>query len=165
MIEILVGPIASGKSTYCQIAANHGSFILNDDAIVNMLHANDYTRYNPNYKILYKSIENHIVASVLAMDRSVVIDRGLNISIQGRKRFITLAKSFDVLCHATVFKKEDPAIHAERRMKSDSRGHDYEYWLSVARLHDLHYEYPTVEEGFDKIYEMSYEQILEWMPK
>lgn len=157
-LHILVGCIASGKSTYTLHAAQAGYLCVNDDSVVNMLHGNDYTLYNEDFKILYKSIENHMIASSLAMDRSVIVDRGLNISLQGRKRFIALAKSFDIQCHAIVFKREKPEVHAERRFKN-SRGHTFEYWLKVAQHHDTIYTMPSIEEGFDKIHEISWEEI------
>lgn len=159
MLQVLCGPIASGKSSYCKNAAQAGFLIVNDDSIVNMLHADIYTLYDKNLKILYKSIENHAISTALAMGKCVVVDRGLNCSISGRQRWIALAKSFDVGCDAIVFKNEGPKIHAERRSKSDDRGHDYEYWLKVAQAHQSNYKEPAVEEGFDNIHYVNFEEI------
>lgn len=155
-IYVLVGMIASGKSTYCRQVAKQGRIILNDDAIVNMLHADNYTLYDKNLKLLYKSIENNVISLGLCAGRTVIVDRGLNVSKQGRKRWLALAKSFDVECHAIVLPKDTPEIHAERRFKSDSRGHTYDYWLRVAKHHDSIYSEPTIEEGFDEVHPTSY---------
>jgi predicted kinase len=160
-IYVLVGMIASGKSTYCKQAAKHGKIILNDDAIVNMLHADDYTLYDKNLKLLYKSIENNVISLGLCAGRTVIIDRGLNVSKQGRKRWLAIAKSFDIECEAIILPKDTPEIHAERRYKSDSRGHSYEYWLRVANRHDSVYDEPTIEEGFDAVHSTSFIRITQ----
>lgn len=160
-LQVLVGPIASGKSTYARSAAKNSVICMNDDAIVNMLHADDYTLYDKRLKVLYKSIENHIIGTALAMDRIVMVDRGLNVSVRGRKRWIALANSFDVPCEAIVFKNEGPEVHAQRRTHSDSRGHPFEYWLRVAKRHQSEYKEPTVEEGFSAIHFISFDEIQE----
>ena len=158
-IQILIGMIASGKSSYCKNIARKGHLCINDDAIVNMLHADQYNLYDQNLKLLYKSIENHIISSALCLNKNVLIDRALNISFQGRQRYIALAKSFDVKCEALVFTNEGPEVHALRRTQSDCRGYDLDYWMRVAKTHDKLYCEPTLEEGFDNIYQVSFEQI------
>ena len=160
-IYCLVGMIASGKSTYCKNAAKSGMLILNDDAIVNLLHANEYTLYDKKLKVLYKTIENSILSLSICMNKSVVIDRGLNISIQGRQRWIALAKSFDVACEAVVFPYDSVEIHASRRHANDSRGHTYHYWLGVAQHHSNTYIVPLKDEGFDKIHYINFSNILD----
>lgn len=158
-LQILVGPISSGKTTYCKIAASKGFICINDDAIVNMLHGNNYQLYNSNLKPLYKSVENNIVSTALAMNLPVIVDRALNVGIESRKRWIALAKAIDIPCEAVIFEREDPKIHAKRRFTSDSRGHSYDYWVKVAQKHDSIYVTPTVQEGFDYISHISFEQI------
>lgn len=156
MIEILVGMIASGKSTFSKDRAVEGWLVLNDDAIVNLLHANFYPLYQERLKPLYKSIENTIVQNSILMSEKLVIDRGLNITKKSRKRFISIAKSMDCPVRAIVFPKEKPDIHAERRFSHDPRGHSLEYWLEVASHHSNIYEDPTLEEGFDEIIVIDY---------
>jgi hypothetical protein len=158
-IQVLCGMIASGKSIYCKNAAKQGIICLNDDSIVNMLHGNDYTLYDKSLKILYKSIENHVIGTSLAMNRIVLVDRGLNLSLRGRKRWLALGKSFDVPVEAIIFKNEGPEIHAKRRTKSDPRGHDFNYWKKVANTHHSEYTEPSMMEGFDAIHHISFEEI------
>ena len=131
--------------------AFYGAIVVNDDAIVTMLHGGDYTLYNKQLKPLYKSIEDHIIHLGVISGKDVIVDRGLNISIDGRRRFIALAKSLDVKIRAVVFTRESPEIHAKRRFDHDNRGRPYEYWLEAAKHHDAVYQYPTKEEGFDEI--------------
>jgi hypothetical protein len=93
------------------------------------------------------------------MGKPVVVDRGLNISVQGRSRWLALAKSFDVPCEAIVFKNEGPDVHSERRSKFDGRGHPKEYWIRVANRHNDLFVLPTLAEGFDTVHEVSYDDI------
>ncbi len=158
-LQILVGMIASGKSSYCRNAAKHGIICMNDDAIVNMLHGDEYTLYNKDLKPLYKSIENHIVTTTLLMKKTIIVDRGLSISVEGRRRWIALAKSLDIPCEALIFKNEGPEVHAKRRSESDARGHGYDYWLKVASKHFENYREPSLLEGFDSIYKVSFDEI------
>ncbi len=138
-----------------------GLICMNDDAIVNLVHANDYTLYDKGLKILYKSIENHIIGTALTMRRTVLIDRGLNCSIQGRQRWIALARSFDVECEAIVFPHDGVEAHARRRADHDCRGHAYDYWFMVAKAHNESYTPPKLEEGFSVVHRISYPEILE----
>lgn len=158
-LQVLVGMIASGKSTYAKNAARQGVLCMNDDAIVNMLHADDYTLYKKELKILYKSVENHVIGTGLAMNRPVLVDRGLNVSKQGRQRWLAIAKSFDVPCEAIIFANEGVEVHAQRRFNSDGRGHPIHYWLRVAERHNSQYIEPTVDEGFDAVHHISFEEI------
>lgn len=160
-IQVLVGMIASGKSTYARNAAKKGFLCVNDDAIVNMLHADDYTLYDKKLKTLYKSLENQAIGQILSTGRSVLVDRGLNCSAEGRQRWLALAKSFDVPCEAIVFPHDGVETHARRRRDSDARGHSYDYWLRVATVHNEGYKRPTVEEGFDVVHSITFSEITE----
>jgi predicted kinase len=160
-VQVLVGMIASGKSTYAKNAARKGVICMNDDAIVNLLHADEYTLYSKSLKVLYKTIENQIIGTTLAMGRAVLIDRGLNCSIPGRQRWIALARSFDVDCEAIVFPHDGVETHARRRTDHDSRGHPYEYWLKVANAHNEGYVPPSVTEGFSAIHHVTFEEVKE----
>lgn len=151
MIEVLVGHIASGKSTYCSQRALEGCVILNDDAIVSMVHGGHYDLYNEAWKPLYKSVEDHILHIAVAMGKDVIIDRGVNISKSSRVRWIALAKCMDVSVRAVSFQVFPPEVHADRRYKSDNRGHIQSYWLMVAKAHAARYEAPELSEGFCEI--------------
>lgn len=157
-LELLVGPIASGKSTYCRKAANEGAIILNDDSIVTAVHGGDYRLYNESLKPLYKSVENTLVSVALAMGLRLVIDRP-NHSARMRRRYIGLAHSFDCNVEIVLFKREAPEIHGQRRFDSDSRGHSLDYWIDVARHHDSIYEQPDQSiEQFDTMVEWQFKK-------
>jgi predicted kinase len=158
IIEVLVGMISSGKSTWAKERAREHWIILNDDSIVSAVHAGQYTLYDKSLKPLYKSIEDHILHLALAMGKNVVIDRGVDVSIRSRRRWIAIAKSLDVSIHAVVFERFTAEVHGVRRAAADNRGHTEEYWIGVARAHEARYETPTLEEGFDKIVERKWQE-------
>jgi predicted kinase len=156
-VELLVGPIASGKSTYCRKAASEGAIILNDDSIVTAVHGGDYRLYSKSLKPLYKSIENTIVSVALAMGLRLVIDRP-NHSAKMRRRYIGLAHSFDCNVEIVLFKRESPEVHAQRRFDSDSRGKTLDHWIDAARYHESIYEPPNQSvEQFDTLVEWIYQ--------
>jgi predicted kinase len=158
-IQVLVGMIASGKTSYAHEAAKKGIICVNDDAIYNMIHANNYNLYNKDCKILYKSIENHIISQALCMGKTVLVDRGLNVSKRGRQRYIALAKSFDVNIEAITFENEGYEIHGERRFNSESRGLSRSVWLNCALAHSKIWAYPTLDEGFSSVKPIKFEEI------
>lgn len=149
-LQLLIGPISSGKSTFCKSAAEKGAIIVNDDAIVTAIHGGNYKLYDKTLKPLYKIIENTVIQTGLIMGRTVIVDRP-NYSKSMRSRYISIAKSLDVPVDAIIMEHFTSEIHAKRRMESDSRGYDYEYWLKVANHHKSLAEEPDLSEGFDKI--------------
>lgn len=151
-VEILVGTIASGKSTYCLKRAKAGAVIINDDAIVEAVHAGDYTLYDKKLKPLYKSVELAIFSSAVLLGKDIVVDRGLSLTASSRRRWVGLAKSFDYDCLARIFRFELPYEHARRRFNSDSRGLEFIYWWNVALQHTSIYERPSLDEGFNCIF-------------
>jgi len=154
MLEILVGFIASGKSSYSRKRAKEGAIIINDDSMVMSLHGGDYSLYNKDLKVFYKSIENHIIAMGFASDLDVIIDRP-NYKRSTRKRYIGIAKSFGMEVTIVRFRTEDSMVHAQRRFDSDPRGYSLEDWYSAVKRHKGLYQEPVRElEGFDSmIYE------------
>lgn len=152
MIEVLVGHIASGKSSWAKERANSGWIVINDDSIINSVHSQNYLLYKEELKPLYKSIEDHTLHIAVAMGKDVVIDRGVDVSISSRQRWIVMGRALDVPVRAVLFEVFSPEIHAERRVVSDSRGHGYDYWLNeVAKHHAARYQEPTTDEGFSDV--------------
>jgi predicted kinase len=145
IIEILMGMIASGKSSYCKQKAKEGFLVMNNDSIITMLHGGDYTLYNEECKPIYKELELEGIETPLYYGKSVIVDR-TNLQAKTRLKYLDIAKVLAVPVNLIVFKRESPEIHAKRRADSDGRGHDYEYWLKVAKLHYSQWEDPAVEE-------------------
>lgn len=155
-MEILVGPIASGKSSYCKSKAKQDYLIVNDDAIVNMLHAEIYTKYSKELKPLYKQIENTIIYTGFSLNRSIIIDRP-NFKRETRIRYINIARSIGIKnIYCIRFKDEGLEEHSSRRFNSDSRGYSKEYWESVYRYQKSKFEEPSLSEGYKEIKEYVY---------
>ena len=158
MIEVLIGLIASGKSTWCKHRAEDGWIIINDDSIVNAVHNNNYTLYNKSLKPLYKSIEDHILHTAIAMNKNVVIDRGVDVCLTSRQRWIVLGRALDVSVRAVCFELFDSEVHGKRRFEADNRGWPLDYWVKVAKKWRDKYDMPTMEEGFVDIEFKKWEQ-------
>lgn len=159
-VQICVGMIASGKSTYAQKKAKHGAVILNDDSIVNAVHGNNYSLYEKELKPLYKGIGYSIMSHAISLGRDVIVDR-TNLKKSTRKRYISAAHSMDVDVDAVVFPMNDPEVHAKRRVKSDDRGLGYEKWLEVAKEHRETYVPVSEDEGFEYIIQFSNDDITD----
>jgi len=129
-LEVLVGTIASGKSTYCRGRAAEGAIIINDDAIVTMVHG-DYRKYDKELKPLYRSIELSIMCLALNAGRDVIIDRP-NLKKSSRAKYAAPARAMEFDVAFVLFPFVDPSEHARRRMESDGRGYDQGYWERVA---------------------------------
>ena len=151
MLKVLCGMISSGKSTYANQKAGEGWIIVNDDNVVNCVHNGNYTFYDKSLKPLYKSIEDHILHTSVAMGKNVVIDRAHDLNDKSRARWIALGRALDVPVQAVIFEVFSPEIHARRRTDSDARGYDYSYWLKVAKSHADKYVCPDLQEGFESI--------------
>lgn len=146
-LEILVGMIASGKSTYCKMRARDGALVVNDDAVVTALHGGNYDLYTEALRPLYKLVRTTMIRAGLMMGRDVVVD-STNLTTRRREKMVELAKECNAEPIAVVFPFESPEIHASRRWRTDNRGCSYEKWLAVARHHAKQYE-PVVELDFE----------------
>ena len=70
-----------------------------------------------------------------------------------RRRYIGLAKSYDMKVHVIMFPRYDPITHGLRRKKFDGRGYDLHYWIKVAQRHEQLFEKPDKDkEGFDELF-------------
>lgn len=148
---LLIGQIASGKSTLAREYAKQGAIIVNDDAIVAALHAGSDTLYRVENKPIYKAVENTIVQAALALGRTVVIDRPCATRAT-RARYISLAKSLDCPVCAVWLGTQGAKFHAKRRYESDNRGHSLEAWQKVAERIEASLEFPEMHaEGLASI--------------
>jgi hypothetical protein len=147
-LEVLVGMIASGKSTYAKRRAAEGAVIINDDAIVLAVHGGDYSLYKESFKPIYKGVELAMLSVAASSHRDVIVDN-TNLTISKRTRWASLAHAFDYRAVCMHFEKMAPAIHATRRFDTDSRGTSLQAWYGVALRHDKEYQCPSLSEGFD----------------
>jgi len=157
-LYVLVGNIASGKSTFAQMMSLNGAFVVDADTIVNMYHGGRYKLYDEQNKKVYHKAEEEMIKIPLLGGKDVIISR-LNHKRKTRLRWIKLAKEVGSDVVAVKFKWESPEIHAKRRMDHDSRGLTFERWLSVAISKHNEREWINPElEKYDKIIE--YEKVV-----
>jgi hypothetical protein len=164
MIELLVGPIASGKSTYARKRAREGALIVEHDRMCAMLHCDPGGKgYEDGLRECYRRMEESIAWATLAAGRDVVIDR-THLTAESRRRWIEWASYYDALntfedqgpvtpVVAVVFPDEGPHVHACRRHQADARGRTFDEWLMVARHHaeQARAEPIDISEGFAEI--------------
>lgn len=148
MIELLVGMVGSGKSTYARKRAEEGWFIVCHDDIVRMVHGRNY--YWSNFSPIYRAIEESAVRSAHGYCLDVVVDR-TSLRRHERERWIKIAKDLEDKIDAVVFPFEHHEIHAQRRFDDDPRGSSLEAWTSVTRTHGMNASVPDESEGFRKI--------------
>jgi adenylate kinase family enzyme len=142
-VELLVGMVGSGKSTYARKRADQGAMIVNHDSLTEMLHAR--YRYEQGKRDLYRRLEESLAFEVLARGFDVVIDR-THLTRENRSRWVKWARNYDSLntfdgrgpttpVIAVAFPIEDPDTHALRRYVADARGRPLHEWIQVARHH------------------------------
>ena len=151
-LEVLVGMIASGKSTYACLRADQGALVVCHDDLTQMLHAR--YRYEAELREYYRRMEEALVGVGLLAQRDVVIDR-THLTRESRARWINFLQHFNdvVSIVAVEFPRESINAHATRRFNADPRGRPFTEWHAVARHHaaQADAEPLLVEEGFAAI--------------
>jgi predicted kinase len=159
MIEVLVGMVGSGKSTYTSKRARGGAIILNDDSLVQSLHGGNYKLYDQKLKALYKSLTMAAACQAVAIGRDIVVD-ATNLTRKTRARWVGLAHMLDQQVICTTFKVETHEIHAKRRADHDGRGYNYDHWLEIIKSHFNNYDPPSNSEGFNSVIEVEQRMLV-----
>jgi len=162
-VEVLVGMIASGKSTYARSRADAGALVVCHDDLTAMLHK-EY-RYEQGLRECYRRMEESIAWAALNAGRDVVVDR-THLTRESRHRWVRWARNYNSLqtfdgrgprtrVVAVFFPVGDPRYHAELRTRDDPRGRTFEDWLMVATHHyEQWVKEPLLDgdhEGFDEV--------------
>ena len=138
------GNIGTGKSTLCNKLSNlYNATIVNKDSLLESM-SGCYGKYDSNKVEIYKKVENCIVEECLKNKQSVIIDR-LNHSKEERKRFIDIAKKYNIEVIAYDF-GSGTEESLERRIKGN-RGVPKRVWVEVHNTIKDSYETPEIEEG------------------
>src|SRR4051794_6882508 len=90
-IEVLVGMIGSGKSTYARSRADAGALVICHDDLTEMLHAR--YRYEQGLQALYRGMEGSLAGAALAAGRDAVIDR-THLTRESRARWVDWIRTF-----------------------------------------------------------------------
>lgn len=135
-LEILFGPIASGKSTYARKRAEHGALVANDDALVLAIHGGAYNMYDSSLKGVYKAVRSQIIHMGAALSRDVIVDSTGQLK-DTRDHLRTLGRSLNMNVQLVVFRDGVFAGEADgvRRYAADSRGLSLQDWIRIAEHH------------------------------
>jgi predicted kinase len=134
-VEVLIGMIASGKTTYARKRADEGALVVCHDELTQMLHGGRY-KYEHGLRHTYRRMEEELVKECIITQRDVVVDR-THLTFVSRRRWVDWVTTWPQPSKlvAVTFEVETPRTHAERRMASDPRGRPFEEWLTVATHH------------------------------
>jgi predicted kinase len=134
-VEVLIGMIGSGKSTYARGRARDGALIISHDDLTAMLHA-EY-RYEPGLRECYRRMEESLAWAALTAGRDLVIDR-THLTRESRRRWVTWAPTYGPTAPviAVLFPRFNAEWHARRRFRADPRGRTLDDWVKVARHHE-----------------------------
>jgi len=160
-VYILIGNIGSGKTYWARRKVFKGAIYISNDAITDMMHMGDYTRYDPELSSTYHRIEDTLLEdSLLNQDRDIIIDR-TNMSRAKRKRFICLINCYINVREgksniewkkiAVVFNSD--IITCLHRRSKNSKGITERKWAEIYNKFADEFESPTLDEGFDDIIE------------
>jgi predicted kinase len=153
-IEVLVGMIGSGKSTYARRRADEGAMIVCHDELTGMLHGRP--RYEQKYRELYRKSEEKLVEILLSNEIDVIIDR-THLTYESRTRWTNFANRClpRPRIIAVKFPVGSPEVHAIARYKTDDRGRSLAEWLAVAKHHHTQAIAEPLDSlgGFDEIVE------------
>jgi predicted kinase len=156
-VEILIGMIASGKSTYARRRAREGAIIVCLDDLTEMLHG-EY-RYEQGLKPFYYEAESSLIQAALFHFRDVVVDR-THLTRESRARVVGAVRDWvePARIVAVEFPRESHQVHARRRFLSDARGRSMGDWLFVAHYHAQQADAEPLDwraEGFDSYIPMT----------
>jgi hypothetical protein len=159
-IEVLVGMIASGKTTYARKRADEGALVVAHDGLSEMLHAR--YRYEQGLRSVYREMEEALVTVAVQHGRDVVIDR-THLTRESRERWLAFARNLRLTLDAwhnspprviaVSFPIELAEVHARRRFEADPRGRSLDDWMAVAKHHaeQTSLEPLAADEGFDQV--------------
>lgn len=148
-IQILIGNIGSGKTTYCKQKAKEGYLIISKDDVRYSIGAGKYI-FNPN---LEHAIDCSIKTKIFWMgfeDVNLIIDE-TNMDIETRQWYIHNAKLRDAKIIGVVFPKISKNESVKRRLSSNHGNTSKETWEEVWERKNEIYEEPTKDEGFNEI--------------
>lgn len=150
-VTMLVGQIASGKSSLCD-KDKDSTVISKDDlryefaTLVNKAYLYDEL-LEQNIDTLFKNSFKIMLS--LGID-NLIIDE-TNMTKEGRRYYINKAKEFGYKVKAIVFPDLGEDTHVKRRLNNNHGDTSEETWREVYREKKARYEEPTKEEGFDEV--------------
>jgi len=147
----MIGNIGSGKSTESKELQKQGYLIISRDSLRFGIGAGKYV-FNEEYESIIKITALEYFKKFLKLGINIVVDE-VNIAETSRESYIQAAKEEGYRVVALVMPKLSKEESVKRRMNNPAN-QTKEIWESVWESFNRRYEYPTKEEGFDKIKDM-----------
>lgn len=143
MIELLVGNIASGKTTY---SSSSDKPVVSRDDVRYRLGNGDYGFDFKTEHLVSKIVDAELEARLL-LGQDVIVD-GVHSTVKSRSVAIALAKKYKVPIVCIVFPDRGEYSHVDARMMQNHGNTPRVVWEGVYRRFIQNYEVPTESEGF-----------------
>ena len=159
IIILLVGNIASGKTTSCKdYSRNLNARVVSKDDIRYSLGAGEY--------VFDLKCEKGVHASALVLteelmksEQNIIIDE-TNMDKKIRKPYLKLAKKYGYTPYATVFPRISQKKAVQRRLNNNHGTTDKKTWDGVFKRNKKRYQEPTNKEGFRYIVNLKKHRLL-----
>ncbi len=147
-VIILTGNIGSGKTTTTKKLQKDGYLVISRDSLRYAIGAGEYI-FNTDYEPIIKIAALEHFKKFLKLGVNIVIDE-VNIAKTSREPYIKAAKEEGYRIVSLIMPKLSKEESVKRRMNNPAN-QTKKIWEDVWNGFDRRYEYPTIEEGFDKI--------------
>jgi len=148
---MILGNIASGKSTECAGYVQHGYALVSGDEKRYEWGGGEYVFDAARESELLDSLYQD-TCSLMDVGRNIVVDETwISITRARRHPYIALARErgYKIICVVMPRRSMEAAVAA--RLKNEHGTFGRERWESVWKMFDEMYEEPVVEEGFSSI--------------
>lgn len=150
-LVLLIGNIASGKSTISKKFSKIGFSCVSSDGIRYMLHPDEYV-FNPEEEYAVHSIESAAIKSLMDLGFDVLVDDAGNSILNRRKWMMELAELSGYKVVAVIMPTLSKSASAKRRLRNNHGGYDKKRWEEVYEMFQKTNCPPTKKEGFHAIY-------------
>ena len=153
---MLIGNVATGKSTTASKLYRKGFYIISLDGFRRMLGGGDYV-YDRLIEHVLGISEHYLVENLMNLKINIVIDDAKLVNSEFRKSFISLAKKYGYIIECIVMPSIPMKTAVDRRLKNNySDKFDRKLWESVYQKFELMTEKPLKSEGINKISNAGY---------
>jgi len=146
---LLVGNIASGKSTEAKKWVDNGYRAISRDAVRYMVGAGDYT-FDSDLEPTIKKGTLALLKEFLKDEVDIIYDE-VNVSKRLREPTIKLAKQYGYNIVVVEMPRLEQKISVDRRLNAPHGQIDKSVWEIVWENFDEMYEEPTIDEGINNI--------------
>jgi len=147
---VLVGNIASGKTTYARTLVKKGFISVYRDGLRYSIGSGNYV-FNKKIEPIIADLHLHCLKTFLSSGYNIVVDE-TNVTKALRARYITAGKKnkYKIECHILPTIPVKEAI--KRRMKDNFGGYSVSTWRRIYHMFSDRYEAPVISEGFDRVF-------------